>query len=411
MGLRATVRRLVWRMRAAAFLRCLSACLLCSLCIAILIAGLDRLIYLGPSAVLAVAAVVAAAVPAAVILVWREGKRRVRRAAVYAALCADRSLGLGDRLASALELGPADGPWAEAVVADADRCSERVLAADVFPLRPTLCARLLVPAAILLVVAFMLPRADLLGRMRRAVEQRLAAQAVAEKNDRAIAAAAAGMAAANWPGLVEGESPQTAGTLRLTLVKVRQDLLNGTLDDAMRLDLGERLRRLAALAEEQGADKQLADAIKNTALALKKGDEEAAKAIQAAERELARLEEALAGTDSMAKGLRAWAEREQAALQVARQTPAGMRGPQGVEKPEEGLVELTAVAKKPPESDAPSAGIIYSGRAMGEAADRAAGDYESAARAAREQIESGEIPPQYIRLVRDYFDAIKPAAR
>ena len=88
-----------------------------------------------------------------------------------------------------------------------------------------------------------------------------------------------------------------------------------------------------------------------------------------------------------------------------------MRGPQGVEKPEEGLVELTAVAKKPPESDAPSAGIIYSGRAMGEAADRAAGDYESAARAAREQIESGEIPPQYIRLVRDYFDAIKPAAR
>jgi len=412
MGLRATVRRLVWRMRAAAFLRYLVASLLCSLCISILVAGFDRLIYFGPGAVVAVAALAVAAMPAAAVLVWVEGRPRARPAAVHAAICADRSLGLGDRLASALELGPADGPWAEAVVTDADRCSAEVLAADVFPLRPTLCARLLVPAAIVLGIVFMLPRADLLGRMRRAVEQSVAEQVIAERKDRAIAAAASGMGAGSWPGLGEGESPQTAGALRVALVKIRQDLLSGMLDDATRLDLGERLRRLAALAEAQGADRRLADAVRNTALALSRGDEEAARALRAAAEELARLEKALAGSDLMDKGLREWAEREQTALEAARLSPStDARGPQGAGMPEDGLVEVTAVAKKPPESDAPSGGIIYSGHAMGEAVGRAVGDYESAARAARAQIESGEIPPRYIRLVRDYFDAIKPAAR
>jgi len=385
--LRGQIARLTWRLRLVVFLRLLAACAMWALVAAALVTGIEKLFCLGVD-VWPVAGGLAAAAPPAALL-WMLVRRGVGRR--DAARAADRALGLSDRLSSALELGRADGPWAEAVSRDAERHAADLAAARVFPIRATWPARLLVPAAIVLVLVALLPSADLLGRRARRAAQ------VARSETAAREAA---------HELLPDAAPDVAGSglgaLRLALVRIGRDLRAGSIDDARRVELGETLRRLAARLAAEGAEDALVESIRRTADALAEGREDALAGIRQAERELARLERELerAGGAPTTRQVETMAAGAHGAGAVR---PAGPPG-----EGEDELVELTAAAQRPPESE-PAGGIIYSTRATGGAAENAAGDVETAARQADLLIETGRIPPGHAKLVRDYFTAIRPA--
>ena len=142
MTLGAKLGRLVWRFRAVRMARWLSACLFCALCLAIVTVAGDRLFYLGVNLYICVLLLLALAVPgAAIAAALREPVSRLR-----VAMETDRRLNLGDRVASALELGRSDGPWARAVLADAENAIRDVRAPSVFPFKATVYTRLLLPA-------------------------------------------------------------------------------------------------------------------------------------------------------------------------------------------------------------------------------------------------------------------------
>ncbi len=401
--LRAKLARLAWRMRAVVFARRLSVCLFWALCLATAVVGLDRLIYLGIDAVAVTAILALAAFAVAALLVGVRDKVTLLRAATRA----DRVLGLGDRLASALQLSRSDGAWAEAVAADARERFREVRAADVFHFAPTLAARLLIPALIVLVLVSLLPPADLLGRMEREVETRLAAQAEAERQQRAVTAAVEQL-----PGGSDLQSQPTGlGGLRLAFVKIEKELLAGEIDAERRLRLSDRLRRLAGAMQEQVGETELSKAIRKTAEALARGGQDAAAQLRALQEQLDRLERALKESQSMDGHMRELAERKRAAMRTADTSEfARKRETEPRGEPDDDLVELGAIGRKPPEQAAPT-GIIYSSGAGRETPAEISADYEAAARSAYAEIDSGVIPPEFARLVRDYFDSIKPVKR
>ena len=401
MGLQALIERLVWRLRAIVIARRLAACLLWALALAIIVTAADKLVYLGIDVGLVAVALVAAAVPAGILLaIWRGRVDRLK-----AAIAADRALGLSDRLASAVELAQHDGPWAGAVAGDAADRSRGARAREVFPFVPTMSARLLIPAVIVLVVVWLLPPADLLGRMAEAVETQVVRQAQAE---RSAAAAGAGVeqvglgAGAGAAGTAEGN----LGALRITLINIQRELAGRDVDAARRIELSDKLRRLAELMEQGGAAPELTDAIR------KAGEQLAAAALRAAQDELDRLEEALKNPDFEDAYARLIAEKKRAALRSAG-TPdvAAARAPVRDAGADEDLVELAASAKRPPASADGPGGIIYSpvdARMPSAAGWRGHGD---ALKSANAQIEGGVVPRRHARLVRGYFDAVKPARR
>ncbi len=411
MGLDAKIRDLVRRMRAVALARRLSAYLLWALGLAILLAALDKLVYLGGNIWLAAGVLAGVALLAALAGTAVGRHRRRLRRDIAAAAAADRALGLGDRLTSALELRRNGGPWADAVVHDAERHSRDLRSSEVFPLEPTISARLLIPAVILLGLISILPPADLLGRMEREVERQVAAETDALHNSSAIAAAFRSLPAGRW-ARPETERPENSiGRLRLNLVRIEKDLAAAASPRKHQLELGHRLRQLAGLMKEHGADVGLVEAIKKAAEALETDDKEAAMLLRAAQQKLARLEEALRGPDEMGRYAKALAEKKAAefrAVGTSDLSAALRRETTG--EPDGDLVELAPTAGEPPQPSVPR-GIVYSPRATGSTPAPAALDYERAVRSAHAQIESKKIPPGYARLVRDYFDSIRPAAK
>lgn len=405
MGIQVLIERLVWRLRAVVIARRVAACLLWALGLAIIVTAVDKLVYLGIDVGLVAAALVAAAVPAGIALAtWRGRVDRLR-----AAIEADRALGLSDRLASAVQLAQDDGPWADAVAGDADERSRGARARDVFPFVPTISARLLIPAGIVLVVVWLLPPADLFGRMAGAVERRVVRQAQAERSAAAVGAAVeqaglgAGPAAART---AEGK----LGALRITLVNIQRELAGRDIGEARRIELSKNLARLAALLAEGGAGPKLTDAIRKTGEKLAAADEGAAAALRAAQDELDRLEKALNNPDFANAYARRIAEKKRAELRSRGAADvAAARAPVPDAGADEDLVELAASAKRPPDSADGSGGIIYSPvnvRTPSAAGWRGHGD---ALKSANAQIESGVVPPRHARLVRDYFDAVRPA--
>jgi len=400
MGLQALIERLVWRLRAIVIARRLAACLLWALALAIIVTAADKLVYLGIDVGLVAVALVAAAAPAGIALaIWRGRVDRLK-----AAIEADRALGLSDRLASAVELAQHDGPWADAVAGDAADRSQGARAREVFPFVPTMSARLLIPAVIVLVVVWLLPPADLLGRMADAVETQVVRQAQAERSAAAAGAAVEqvglGGAGAGAAGTAEGN----LGALRITLINIQRELAGRDVDAARRIELSDKLRRLAELMEQGGAAPELTDAIR------KAGEKLAAAALRAAQDELDRLEEALKKPRFEHAYARLIAEKKRAALRSAG-TPdvAAARAPVPDAGADEDLVELAALAKRPPDAAGWPGGIIYSPasvRTPSAAGWRGHGD---ALKSANAQIESGVVPRRHARLVRGYFDAVKPA--
>jgi len=402
MGIQALIERLVWRLRAIVIARRLTACLFWALALAIIVAAVDKLVYLGIDVGLVAAALVAVAVPAGTALaVWRGRVDRLR-----AAIEADRALGLSDRLASAVQLAQDDGPWADAVAGDAGERSRGARARDVFPFVPTISARLLIPAVIVLAVVWLLPPADLFGRMADAVERRVVSQAQAER-----AAAAVEQAGLRTGPGAAGTAEGKLGALRITLVNIQRELAGPDMDEARRIELSGRLRHLAELMEQGGAGPKLTDAIRKAGEKLAAADEGAAAALRAAQDELDALEEALKNRDFADAYARRIAEKMRAALRSRGAAAAAARAPVADAGADEDLVELAASAKRAPGSADGPGGIIYS--PVNVRTPSAAGwrGHDDALKSANAQIESGVVPPRHARLVRSYFDAVKPARK
>ena len=406
MSLDATITRLALRQAVGAVGRQVARCLLIGVAVAILLAAADKLVYLGIDVRSLIGAALCLAAVTGIVLAAR-GKRATR---LNAAVEADRVLGLADRIASAVQLGREDGPWAEAVTRDADERSRAIRAADVFPFHPTLAARLLVPAIIVLALVWLLPPLDLLGRMARAVEAelqgRMAAERTASVAERAVAAAALGPSG----GAASPESRTGGlGALRVTLFNIEQDLAGGKMENARRIDLSERLRRLAELMEQGGAAPKLAEAIRRASKKLASNDADAVASLRAAQEELDRLEKALREskfTDAYARRI---AERKRAELRAAA-LAGGSEGSPGAadDGGDEDLVELAASAKRAPDAAGGSGGILYSPSDTGASRPADWRGYDASVKVATEQIESGAVPPRHARLVRGYFDSIKP---
>lgn len=402
MDMHRKISRLAWRLRLIAVSRRLGVCLLIALGSATLVAATDKLIYLGIDAVGTAVLFVAAGTVAA--LVWTLAGQRAGKipADLRAAIEADRLLGLNDRLTSAVQLERSDGPWAEAIARDAADRVRDVRPADVFPFRLPLSMRLLLPAAIVFAVTAVLPPADLLGRMERRVADQVAAELVAERTARA--------ARADSPERREHRPPsEELQQMHLRFFQIDRDLLEGDLDAARHLELSEELRRLARQMREHGGSEELAEAIRETARALEEGDSEAAaSSLREAQEELDRLARALERDEQRT-------ERERELARRLRAEMADLATLDPYERPElrpaaedEELVELTPRATPPEERDT-DGGIIYDRDRTGTERDDAPIIHREAREAALREIGEGRVPPGYEKLVRDYFDAIKPA--
>ncbi|MFW6108086.1 MAG: hypothetical protein ACOC70_02680 [bacterium] len=401
------VARFAWRLRAADLARRLAACLLGALAVAIAVAAVDKLIYLGIDTVplvlcLALGGCVAAAV-------WSLAALRTSRlpATLRAAMAADRALGLADRLMSAVQLGRDDGPWVQAIVRDATERIRPVRPGDVFPLRASLPMRLFLPAAIVLTVLLLLPPADLLGRMEHEVADEVAAELEAERTGRAIAAArAAGPAGAPTGRPAEPEAELQR--LRLRFFRIEREMLEGDMRAARQLELRDELRRLARRMAEHDADPELTAAIRRTARSLQEGnDEETVSALRATQEELDRMAKALAGREERTGHEAELADRLRAAMAESRAPEPAGPPPEPAEHADH-LVELAPVAD-PPEPRRPEGGIVYRDITTGADPATATRTHQAARGAALHEISEGRIPPGYARLVRDYFDAVRPA--
>lgn len=391
------IARFARRLRLLEFLDRIAVGLLMAFGLSTLVVGIDRLIYLG------IDARAVGGVLALIAILWAAWNPVLRRPVtrLYAAIRADRALSLGDRLPCAIQLLEHNGPWALAVANDA---AERIRPFDparVFPYRAKWPARLLMPAIIVFVLVSLTPSADLLGRMRMEVRRRVAAEAEARSAASALAAASRRLPPNN------AANANSLHGLRLSLVRIEKDLVDGV-DDSQRTELAADLRRLAALLGEERGAERLAERIQSTANAIAMGDKDAARMLRGAQEELARLEEMLKPTDALSNEMQKIAEAERAALQHTDTSPTASHvkadiAPAGVD-----LVELAATGKEPSGGAEPT-GIIYPPTEPRTPFTGAEGEHEQAIRSALTEIESGRIPPGYARLVRAYFDAIRPA--
>ena len=397
MRLNAAVARLTRRWWTVTVFRWLAVCELCALALGVIIVGVDKLIYLGIGTGAVVAAFVIAAVPAAVLLAaWRGGVNRLG-----AAMHADQALKLGDRLASAIELRAKDGPWADAVVRDAEGYVAGIRARDVFPLRMSWPGRLLVPAAVVLVVVSLLPPGDLLGRRQRAAEQIAEDRVEAERTQPVIEEAAPALVRA--AGGTEAEA-KTGSGLRVTLMNIQHEMAKGTLKEAQRIDLSDALRKLAARMAAQRGDPALARALEDTAKALAANDPKAVERIQTALEQLARNEDALKAAEGLDKRMRELVARQLAQLRGSERPESRplTEGPGG---------ELIEAPARGANGETPVQGVNYARVSTGIEPSEAKPEHDAAVRAAEAGIESGAVPARYARLVRGYFDAIKPAGK
>ena len=402
MGLEATITRLAWRRAAAAAGREIARCLLIATAAAIVLVAADKLVYLGVDVGSMIGALLCTAVVAGLAIALYRG--RIDR--LGAAIEADRVLDLGDRMASALQLGRTDGPWAKAVAKDADERSRAVRSAEVFPLRLPLPARFLVPAVIVLALVWLLPPLDLLGRMQRAVETQVRERLAAERT----AGAADGAMAESMLGSSGGVASEAGGPgrLRVVIFKIEQELAGGKMDNVRRITLSKELQRLAERLNERGAAPKLTEAIRKASERLAANDANALASLRAAREELDRIEKALKDPEFADAYARRIAERTRAELRAAApdtgQTGAPVAGDGGGED----LVELAASAKRPPDSAGGSSGILYSPSDAGTSRPADSRGHAAALKAADAQIESGAIPPRHARLVRSYFDSVRP---
>lgn len=402
MGLEATITRLAWRRAAAAAGREIARCLLIATAAAIVLVAADKLVYLGVDVRWMIGALLCTAVVAGLAIALYRG--RIDR--LGAAIEADRVLDLGDRMASALQLGRTDGPWAKAVAKDADERSRAVRSAEVFPLRLPLPARFLVPAVIVLALVWLLPPLDLLGRMQRAVETQVRERLAAERT----AGAADGAMAESMLGSSGGVASEAGGPgrLRVVIFKIEQELAGGKMDNVRRITLSKELQRLAERLNERGAAPKLTEAIRKASERLAANDANALASLRAAREELDRIEKALKDPEFADAYARRIAERTRAELRAAApdtgQTGAPVAGDGGGED----LVELAASAKRPPDSAGGSSGILYSPSDAGTSRPADSRGHAAALKAADAQIESGAIPPRHARLVRSYFDSVRP---
>lgn len=362
-----------------------------------LIVGIDRLIYLGADARIIGGALIFVALAWAIIDI--AARRRVTR--LEAAIKADQMLGLADRLPCAIQMLEHDGPWALAVVNDATQRIRSVTPRSVFPYRAKWPARLLAPAIIVFTLVSLAPSADLLGRMRAEVRRRVAAEAEALSAATALAAATRRLSPNN---AVSTDSPRE---LRLSLARIEKKLLDG-LDDSKRADLATDLRRLAALLGEERGGERLAERINSTADAIARNDKDAGRMLRAAQEELARLEEMLKATDALSKEMQEIAEIERSALRHTNASPTASHVKADIAPIDADLVELAASGRELSGTTEPT-GIIYSRAEPRTLPTGAEGGHEQALRSALVDIETGRIPSGYARLVRAYFDAIRPA--
>ena len=244
MSLDATITRLALRQAAAGIGRQVARSLLIGVGVAVLLVAVDKLVYLGIDlrSVIGVVVCVAACTGVVVAVCGRRATR------LTAAVEADRALGLADRIASAVQLGRSDGPWAEAVTLDAGERARAIRVADVFPFRATLAARLLVPAIIVLALVWLLPPLDVLGRMERAVTAELHERMEAERTASVTESAVVAAGVDSSDGGAARESDESVlGALRVTLFRIEQDLARGKMDDTRRIDLSEKLKYYALL--------------------------------------------------------------------------------------------------------------------------------------------------------------------
>ncbi len=389
----ASFARRLWLLE---FIDQLAAGLLAAIGVSTLVVGIDRLLYLGTDARLVAGVTLLAALAWAVISVvlWKPVTQ------LDAAIRADRALGLGDRIPSAVQLRDQGGAWALAVADDAAQRLKAASPVAVFPYTATWPPRLVVPAAIAFILVALAPSVDLLGRMRREVRLRVAAETEATSTANALAAASRRLPPHS------AVAADSLGGLRVSLVRIEKELLKG-LDDSQRTELAADLRRLAALLGEEHGGKQLAERIKAAADAIAKGAKDATEMLRGAQEELARLEEMLRSTVALSPEMQKLAEAERASFRAAAATAATSNVKADTNPADADLVDVAALGKEGGGRADPT-GIIYPLDEPRAPLLGAEARYEQALSSALVDLETGRIPAGYARLIRAYFDAIRP---
>lgn len=356
------------------------ACLLTALVLAIVVASTDKILFLDVPVVSIVLIMVCLAVLAAIVLTLY----RTRADAATAARAIDSSLDLSDRVTSAVMLDP-ENAWGSVIRADAEKLISRSLVRQIVPFTASWPTRLIIPAIVMLFVILALPYADVLGRMQRKSQIKAETYAVAIELRRAVQAMQTGQENPTGAGPVD-----SVESLRLEIVRMERE---GRADGERRLDLADKL---SSLAKQITRNTELVKALERTSEALKRGDADAQRMLEAVQAELARLEESIRETSPQSVD---W---------TAQNTSIRPNENQLVAQPES-LVE-TQVMGRDPQADSYK-GVLYSPRSTGVSEDTGAAMHDTSALAAAAQIDAGRIPPGYITLVKNYFNSIKPAVK
>ncbi|MFO0973915.1 MAG: hypothetical protein U1A27_10820 [Phycisphaerae bacterium] len=249
-----------------------------------------------PTGWLAVAAGAGAVAAATVCLIAR------RESLAQAAIELDRAAGLRDRISTGLIVAESADPFAQAVVADAQRKAAALSVRQFVPLRPDrslALGGLATLAAVL--VTWLLPEFDLLGRRQAQAEHTRALQAAREvrtqvaKPVEAVAKLASEGAEAfkdlkeldELQKLAKLDTPSDPADLRREAVK-RLDRLGDELkrkqDSERFADLKDTQRRLSELGEPRGEKTATSELVKN----LSEGD------FKSAQEQVKKLKEQLA---------------------------------------------------------------------------------------------------------------------
>jgi hypothetical protein len=246
--------------------------------------------------------------------------------------------------------------------------------------------------------------------LERAVEVDLQEQMAAERTER-VADGAVAAAGVTTSGGADGNAG-ALGSLSVTLLKIEQTFADGKMTDARRIELSEKLKRLAELMEQGGGASKLTDAIKRAGEELAENGPNATALLRAAREELARLERALEDSKFTDAYARQVAERKRAELRAAALASGSDESPATADDTgDEDLVELAAAARRPPDEPSGTGGILYSTDETKPSGAAGWPGYDRSAKMAMEQIESGVVPPRHARLVRGYFDSIRPSGK
>lgn len=375
------INRFVWRIRAAVYFKWLARCILCAAFAVSLLIVADKIFFLGDGLIPSLI-IIAVCFPLAGILAAALDPVTIFRTAKVI----DKAAGLDDRVLSAATI-PEDSSWRAAVEADAINKLKEIHASTLIPFRATLAARLIVPAAIVMALAMVVPQMDVLGRRNKRV--------LDEGRNAAMAQHAIASAAGASEG-TEDEPPQTLGALRVSLVKIEQDISNNKMESARLAEVSEKLKKLSSALLKSQSGNAAGESIKRAAEALARGDADAAGALQAAQAELEKLERALEKALAQEQDLLINAERTAAEINggpKAQSQPAG-----------EDLIELPSSARNRAEPP----GVIYPAR-TGSPPEQAKNTYQKAIHDLNVKAESGQIPLKHLPLVKSYFDSIKPA--